>query len=180
MRPVFVWVAAAGLVVLSASLRHPYDWSWRHLLPASPQELKARVRFDEPSGTLGELARWVRQTLPGDALIALPPDVTDATAFRLQSRRGLFVSMGDLAQLTYAPQTLPEARRRMALLKQSFGAGGGSPGGCASIGDAEARAFTALGATHLVCPRHAAPRDGLKAVYGDTAWTLHRLDGSGG
>jgi hypothetical protein len=106
--------------------------------------------------------------LPRTALVVLPPDLDDASAFRLRARRGVFTSAADLAQLTYSPSTYPEAARRMALVQRFLGARGA---GCASLESLAADLFRAAGATHVACRRDdAAP---LRRLYADSAWALY-------
>lgn len=173
------WVAGALLVlVLSLVARHPYDVGWESVRPEPVSRLLARVRIEDPVEELRGLVEWARRATRRDALFVVPPDVQLWDTFRASSRRGVFVTFGDLAQLTYAPSAFLEARKRATLIGTNVMNGRPDASGYARLDASVAALLWNSGATQLVFAAPGAPRLPLSVVYTDARWVVYSLDRS--
>lgn len=171
------WVAGAVLVlVLSLVARHPYKVGWETLKPEPVSRLLARVRIEEPVSELRGLVEWVRRATNRDALFVVPPDAPVWDTFRAASGRGVFVTFGDLAQLTYAPSAFLEARERATMTGTRVTDGHADASGYVRLDVAAAAQLRDAGATHLVFAKSDAPRLALPVVYEDTRWLVYSLE----
>lgn len=168
-------VGAVLVMVLSLAARHPYDLGWETLKPEPISRLLARVRIEAPVRELRGIVEWVGRATSRDALFVVPPDAPVWDTFRAASRRGVFVTFGDLAQLTYAPAAFLEARSRATLIGTRVIDGQSNASGYASLDDAAAAQLRAAGATHLVFAKPDAPRLAVSVVYEDTRWLVYSL-----
>jgi hypothetical protein len=172
------WLAGTALaLVFSLFGRNPYQAGIRTMLPESWSSVRARVLFEEPSGEMAEVERWARRAAPRDALFVLPPDALASERFRVRARRGVFVTIGDLAQLTYAPAAFIQARERARLAGVGVPEGRPEASGYARIDSAGADALRRAGATHLVFVKSRAPRLDLAVAFAGDAWLVYALEG---
>jgi hypothetical protein len=170
------WLAGAAVaLVFSLFAGNPYQAGLRTILPASWSSVRARVLFEEPAGELAEVERWARRATPRDALFVLPPDVLASESFRVRARRGVFVTIGDLAQLTYAPTAFIQARERATLAGVRVVHGRPDASGYSRIDDAGAEALRRAGATHLVVAKARAPKLNLAVALDGSAWLVYAL-----
>lgn len=171
------WLAGTALaLVFSLFAGSPYEAGVRTLLPESWSSVRERVLFEEPSGAMAEVERWARRATPRDALFVLPPDALASESFRVRARRGVFVTIGDLAQLTYAPAAFIQARERAMLAGVGVPNGRPDASGYARIDDAGVDALRRAGATHLVFAKSRAPRLDLAVAFDGDGWLVYALD----
>ena len=172
------WLAGSTALALGFSLfaGNPYQAGMRTLLPASWSSVRERVLFEEPSGAMAEVERWARRATPREALFVLPPDAVASESFRVRARRGVFVTIGDLAQLTYAPAAFIESSARATLAGVGVSNGRPDASGYTRIDDAGAEALRRAGATHLVFAKSRAPRLDLAVAFDGDAWLVYALD----
>ena len=172
------WLAGAALaLVFSLFAGNPYQAGIQTLLPESWSSVRERIRFEEPSGAMGEVEHWARQATPREALFVLPPDAPASEGFRVRARRGVFVTIGDLAQLTYAPAAFLQARERATMAGVRLLRGRPDASGYSRMDDAGANALRAAGATHLVFAKPGAPTLDFAVAFDGTAWLVYALDG---
>jgi hypothetical protein len=164
------------VLVLSLMARHPYDVGWETVKPEPVSRLLARVRIEEPVGDLRGIVEWAKRTTSRDALFVVPPNVQVWDTFRATSRRGVFVTFGDLAQLTYAPAAFLEARKRATLAGTRVIDGEPDASGYAHLNDTAAAQLRDAGATHLVFAKSDAPHLALSVVYDDARWLVYSLE----
>lgn len=171
------WLAGtAGALVFSLFVGHPYQAGMQTVLPESWSSVRERVLFDEPTGGMAEVERWARRATPRNALFVLPPDAPASESFRVRARRGVFVTIGDLAQLTYAPAAFIQANARATLAGVRVSDGRPGASGYSRIDNAGAEALRRAGATHLVFAKSRAPRLDLAVAFDGDAWLVYALD----
>ncbi len=168
--------ASAAILVLSLLARHPYDSPLDNLSPERWSAVHARVLWDEPAGDMADVERWARDSTSRDAMFVVPPDGKESTTFRVRARRGVFVTLADIAQMTYAPTNFLVARQRAALVGMRIVNGHPDVSGYDALDDRGADALRQAGAAYLVFRRATAPRLSLPSVYSDAAWLVYGLD----
>ncbi len=170
------WLAGPALaLVISLFAGNPYQAGVRLLLPDSWSSVRARIRFEEPAGELAGVERWARRATSRDALFVLPPDAPAAESFRVRARRGVFVTIGDLAQLTYAPGAFIQARQRATMAGVRVSDGRPDASGYSLIDEAGAEQMRRAGATHLVFAKPRVPRLAFTVAFADSAWQVYAL-----
>ncbi len=170
------WLAGAALaLVFSLFAGNPYQAGLQTILPASWSSVRERVMFEEPSGEMAEVERWARDASPRDALFVLPPDALASESFRVRARRGVFVTIGDLAQLTYAPAAFIQAQERATLTGVRVLDGRPDASGYLRIDNAGADALRRAGATHLVFAKSGAPALDLAVAFDGAGWLVYAL-----
>lgn len=171
------WIAGlAAFMMLAVALRHPYDLHASTFLPESPAAIRSRIEMVEPAGDLAGVERWARRETARSALFVLPPELDASVEFRARARRGVFVTLGDLAILTYAPATFLEARRRAEMVGVRLVAGRPDVSLYDTLDDAAIARLRHAGATHIVLRRADAPPRMLPVAYSDSAWTVYALE----
>lgn len=171
------WLAGAALALLfSLFARNPYQAGVRTILPEPWSSVRTRVLFEEPAGALAEVERWARRSTPRDALFVLPPDAPASESFRVRARRGVFVTIGDLAQLTYAPTAFMQAQARATLAGVRVLRGRPDASGYSRMDDAGANVLRRAGATHLVFAKSGAPKLDLAVAFDGSAWLVYAMD----
>lgn len=171
-----LWLAGSALaLVISLFAGSPYQAGLRTLLPEPWSSVRARVLFDEPAGELAEVERWARRATPRDALFVLPPDAPALESFRVRAKRGVFVTLGDLAQLTYAPAAFIQANQRATMVGVHVSRGRSNASGYSRIDETVVEQLQRAGATHLVFAKPRVPRLDLTVAYDDPAWIVYAL-----
>jgi hypothetical protein len=102
----------------------------------------------------------------------LPPELRESEQFRTRAERGVFVTIGDLAQLTYSPRVFAEARRRAELAGVRIVQGEPDAAGYDRLATDGLTALQRAGATHVVLRRSAAAA-AFPVVYSDARWVVH-------
>lgn len=170
------WTAGlAAFLILAVALRHPYDLAASTFLPESLPRIRARIVMDAPGGEMAGLNSWAQRETPRSALFSLPPELEASVEFRARARRGVFVTLGDLAILSYSPATFLDALRRaeMAGVRVVNRRPDASP--YATLDAPAVDRLRLAGVTHIVFRRTAAPPRAMPMVYADADWVVYAL-----